>query len=137
MTRRRLPHTRPSITHKVEIDGADLYLTAGYYPDNGDIGEVFLSIGKQGSTMKGLLDSWAIMMSLAAQHDDVEEFEAILLRFKGVSFPPAGFTSNPEQPSCTSLIDYVVNWLGAHRRYNIQQPVPAAGEDEPGAKTDG
>lgn len=120
MTRRRLPDSRPSLTHKVEIQGADLYLTAGYYPDTGEVGEIFLNIGKQGSTLKGLLDSWAIMVSIAMQTED-SDLDAIITKFKGAGFEPSGMTSNPEIPECTSLVDYVVRWIEQHRRVEFKQ----------------
>jgi len=116
MTRKRLPDTRPSITHKVEVGGADLYMQAGYYPDTSLIGEIFLSIGKQGSTLKGLLDSWAIMVSIAMQTEG-SDLDAIIQKFKGSLFEPNGLTSNSVIPTCTSLVDYVVRWIELHRSY--------------------
>lgn len=114
MTRRRLPDLRPGLNHKVTIQDADLYVCAGYYPDTQEIAEIFLSIGKQGSTLKGLLDSWAVMVSLSLQEEG-NDLDALIAKFKGVAFEPSGMTTNPEIPKCTSLVDYVVRWIEANR----------------------
>ena len=114
--RKRLPDVRRSITHRVEIGSGqgeiDLYITAGYH-DDGTLGEVFLSIGKQGSTLKGALDSFAIMLSMGLQFG--VPLDSIVSKFEHVAFDPAGPTSNKEIPSCSSLVDYVAKWLDTHR----------------------
>lgn len=125
-TRHYLPATRSSITHHVEIQGEqgeiDLYLTAGYYPDTREIGELFLQVGKQGSTLKGLLDGWAVMISFALQYGN--DIDAIIAKFKDSAFQPAGRTTNPEIPACTSLLDYVVCWIELNRRIpNDENPI--------------
>ena len=120
--RLRLPETRHSLTHRVIISDQlggehDVYLTAGYYdqidPSSaGQIGEIFIQIGKQGSTLKGAFDSWAIMISLSLQYG--VPLSAIVSKFKHVAFEPSGMTSNSEIPSCSSVVDYAVRWIEQH-----------------------
>jgi ribonucleoside-diphosphate reductase alpha chain len=119
VTRKRLPEVRPSLTHKVEIQGADLYIIAGYFPDTGDIGEIFINIGKQGSTLRGFVDSWAILMSIAMQTEG-SDLDAIITKFKGQTFEPNGMTTNTEIPECTSLLDYMVRWIEGHRKVELK-----------------
>lgn len=114
MTRKRLPATRSGRTHKVTISDPvsgdfDLYITSNYHED-GDLGEVFLSAGKMGSTLQGLLDGWAIMLSMAVQYGT--PLEDITGKFAGQSFAPSGPTDNPDIPVCTSLLDYVARYIG-------------------------
>lgn len=110
--RMELPHTRVSTTHKVTIYGehgdAPLYITAGRYP-NGEVGELFVNMGKQGSTLRGALDSWARMVSVALQWG--VPMGEIIRKFQGVAFEPSGATSNKAIPRCTSVVDYTVQWL--------------------------
>lgn len=116
MERNKLPDERRSLTHRVDIDGEfgtmTSYLTAGYY-DNGKVGEIFVNVGKHGSTLQGTLDSWATMVSIAIQSG--MPVEDIVRKFRGVQFEPSGKTSNKEIPRCSSLIDYVVQWLEKHQ----------------------
>jgi ribonucleoside-diphosphate reductase alpha chain len=114
--RKHLPETRRSITHRVEIQSAmvgatDVYITVGYY-DDGALGEVFVGIGKQGSTLKGAIDGWAIMVSVALQYG--VPLEAVVGKFSAMAFEPSGMTSNPEISTCSSVFDYVVRWLAMH-----------------------
>jgi ribonucleoside-diphosphate reductase alpha chain len=110
--RQKLQETRHSQTHKVEIFGEygdiDVFITIGYYP-TGEVGELFVNVGKQGSTLRGVLDSWARMVSLSIQWG-VPTFE-IIRKFSGISFEPYGPTSNKSIPKCSSIIDYTVKWL--------------------------
>ncbi len=110
--RRRLPDTRNSKTHKVYIESntgrVSLFMTVGMYK-NGDPGEIWMSVGKQGSTLRGMTDTAAIMASLMLQHR--VPLETIVGQFKNHSYLPNGPTSNPDIPNCTSIIDYVVRWL--------------------------
>jgi len=120
LTRRRLPVTRDSITHRVAItdNGGnifDLYIIVGLYTqskrDKGKRrpGEMFLNIGKVGSTLRGMLDVLGIQTSLLLQNG--VSLESICGKMEGVSFEPNGSTDNPEIPTCSSLIDYVFHWL--------------------------
>lgn len=108
----RLPDTRESVTHKATIysdhGDADVFITAGRYA-NGRVGELFVNIGLQGSTLRGTLDAWARMVSVALQWG--VPVEDIIEKFKAVAFEPAGPTSNPAIPKCNSVIDYTVRWL--------------------------
>lgn len=110
--RRRLLDTRKSITHRVTIEDASgahqLYLTVGLYED-GRPGELFLRLGKAGSTLNGLLDVIGIEMSFGLQHD--VPLALYCHKLRDMAFPPAGPTSNPEIPSCSSVVDYVAQWL--------------------------
>jgi hypothetical protein len=108
----RLPDTRDSVTHKATIysehGDADVFITAGRY-ENGRIGEVFVNIGLQGSTLRGTLDAWARMVSISLQWG--VPLEDIIEKFKSVAFEPAGPTNNPNIPKCNSIVDYTVRWL--------------------------
>lgn len=111
--RRMLPDTRDSVTHKVYIESESggrfsLFLTAGMYK-NGDLGEVWIIIGKQGSTLRGMTDTAAIAISLMLQHR--VPLKTIIGQFKNHSYLPSGATSNPDIPHCASIIDYVARWL--------------------------
>ena len=104
-----MPDERASVTHRVTIDwGTDLYIIVGLYP-NGQPGELFLKVGKVGSTLRGLLDVLGIWTSMLLQVgvplDDLCE------KMIGVSFEPKGRTSNPDIPECSSVADYVFRWL--------------------------
>ncbi len=110
--RHRLPDTRRSITHRVTIEdpiGANqLYLTVGLYED-GLPGELFLRLGKAGSTLNGLLDVIGIEMSFGLQHG--VPLALYCNKLRDMAFPPAGPTSNPDIPSCSSVVDYLARWL--------------------------
>lgn len=116
--RRKLPDTRQSVTHKFKLGGVKIYLTVGLFED-GSPGEVFLRAGKQGSTLSGVLDALAISLSTNLQHG--VSIPELIRRFGDTSFPPQGFTGNPELPNATSITDYVVRWLGLR----FARPVPA------------
>jgi ribonucleoside-diphosphate reductase alpha chain len=107
--RRRLDDERKSITHKFSIAEHEGYITAGMYPDN-TLGEIFLSgIGKEGSTLKGVLEGWAIAVSMGLQYG--VSLESFAQKFSHMSFEPNGLTSNPEIRNAHSILDYVMRWL--------------------------
>jgi ribonucleoside-diphosphate reductase alpha chain len=106
--RRRLPDERPSITHKFRVGEQEGYITVGLF-DDGRPGEVFITISKEGSTIRGLMDSVAVLTSLALQYG--VPLEDLVRKFRGVHFEPAGFTDNPELPQASSLVDYIFRWL--------------------------
>jgi len=108
MGRIRLPDTRDSITHKFSIAGHEGYITAGMYPD-GKLGELFITIAKEGSTISGLMDAIATITSIALQHG--VPLEVIVDKMKFTRFEPYGYTGNADIPSATSVIDYVAKWL--------------------------
>ncbi|MGH2467010.1 MAG: LAGLIDADG family homing endonuclease, partial [Candidatus Limnocylindrales bacterium] len=108
--RRRLPAERTAVTHKFEIAGHEGYLTVGLYPD-GQPGELFVRMAKEGSTVAGLMDSFAISVSVALQYG--VPLRDLVNKFAHVRFEPAGFTGNPEIPIAKSIVDYLFRWLGS------------------------
>ena len=107
--RRKLPDQRQAITHKFSIAGHEGYLTVGLYED-GQPGELFLKMAKEGSTISGLMDSLAIMTSISLQYG--VPLKALVDKFSHTRFEPSGFTPNPEIPFAKSVTDYVFRWLG-------------------------
>jgi len=109
--RKRMPQERESITHKFSIAGHEGYITAGKYED-GTVGEIFLTdIGKEGSTMRGLLNAFATAISLGLQYGvPLEDF---VRKFSYMRFDPEGMTSNPEIPFAKSMPDYIMRWLAS------------------------
>lgn len=106
--RRRLPPTRPSETHKFSIAGHEGYLTYSTY-DNSDLAEIFIRMSKQGSTLAGLLDAFAIAISIALQHG--VPLKTLIQKFAYVRFEPAGYTENPAIQVATSITDYIFRYL--------------------------
>src|SRR4029077_20848408 len=106
--RRRLPDERESITHKFSIGGHEGYITVGKYED-GSPGEIFITMAKEGSTISGLMDSFATMTSLALQHG--VPLQLLVDKFTHMRFEPSGFTKNPEIPMAKSIMDYIFKWL--------------------------
>ncbi len=135
--RRRLPSERQSVTHKFEVAGHEGYLTVGCYPD-GQPGEMFIRMAKEGSTVAGLMDSMAISVSVALQYG--VPLRDLVNKFAHVRFEPSGFTGNPEIPIAKSIVDYIFRWLGS--RFLPKEEREALGildqsgdgrEDEPSA----
>jgi ribonucleoside-diphosphate reductase alpha chain len=120
--RRRLPDERESITHKFRVDDQEGYVTVGLYED-GSPGEVFVTISKEGSTIRGLMDSVAVLTSLALQYG--VPVDDLARKFSGVRFEPHGFTNDPDLPQATSIVDYIFRWLserfGAETRARPQR----------------
>jgi ribonucleoside-diphosphate reductase alpha chain len=108
--RRKLPDERASITHKFSIGGHEGYLTVGLY-DNGQPGELFISMAKEGSTISGLMDSFATAISYALQYGVPLKF--FVDKFSHVRFEPSGWTGNEKVPYAKSIMDYIFRWLGA------------------------
>ena len=106
--RRRLPDTRASITHKFDIAGHEGYITCGLF-DDGNPGEVFITMAKQGSTVGGLMDAIATLISLNLQYG--VPMEAIVRKFEHMRFEPSGITANPDIPFAKSMMDYLVRWI--------------------------
>jgi ribonucleotide reductase alpha subunit len=106
--RRRLPDTRHAITHKFDVAGHEGYITAGLYVD-GQPGEVFITMAKEGSTIGGLMDAIATLVSVSLQYG--VPVESLVRKFEHVRFEPAGMTRNPEIPMAKSLVDYIFRWL--------------------------
>jgi ribonucleoside-diphosphate reductase alpha chain len=108
--RRRLPDERRSITHKFQVSGHEGYITVGLYPD-GQPGELFLKMAKEGSTVSGLMDSFATTVSVALQYG--VPLKDLVNKFAHVRFEPSGFTGNQEIPIAKSIVDYIFRWLGS------------------------
>jgi len=106
--RRKLPDERESITHKFSIGGHEGYITVGKYED-GSPGEIFITMAKEGSTISGLMDSFATMTSLALQHG--VPLQLLVDKFTHLRFEPSGFTKNSEIPMAKSIMDYIFKWL--------------------------
>jgi ribonucleoside-diphosphate reductase alpha chain len=108
--RRRLPAERNALTHKFDIAGHEGYITVGLYPD-GQPGEIFLKMAKEGSTVSGLMDTLATTISVALQYG--VPLRDLVNKFAHVRFEPSGFTGNQEIPIAKSLVDYIFRWLGS------------------------
>jgi ribonucleoside-diphosphate reductase alpha chain len=108
--RRKLSDERRSITHKFDIAGHEGYITVGMYED-GNPGEIFVSMSKQGSTISGLMDSFATAISYALQYGVPLQF--LVDKFAHMRFEPSGFTKNPQIPYAKSIIDYLFRWLAS------------------------
>ncbi len=107
-TRKRLPKARPSQTISFSVGGAEGYMTAGSYPDDG-LGEVFLKLGKQGSTLAGVMDAFSIAISIALQYG--VPLEAFVSKFVNMRFEPAGMTDDPDIRMAQSMMDYIFRRL--------------------------
>ncbi len=108
--RRRLPAERSAVTHRFDIAGHEGYITVGLYPD-GQPGEIFLKMAKEGSTVSGLMDTFATTVSVALQYG--VPLKDLVNKFAHVRFEPSGFTGNQEIPIAKSLVDYIFRWLGS------------------------
>ncbi len=107
-TRKRLPKARPSRTVSFSVGGAEGYMTAGSYPDDG-LGEVFLKLGKQGSTLAGVMDAFSIATSIALQYG--VPLEAFVSKFVNMRFEPSGMTDDPDIRMAQSIVDYIFRRL--------------------------
>jgi ribonucleoside-diphosphate reductase alpha chain len=135
--RRRLPDTRHAVTHKFDIAGHEGYITAGLYED-GTPGEVFITMAKEGSTIGGLMDAIATLVSVSLQYG--VPVESLVRKFEHVRFEPSGMTRNPEIPFAKSLVDYIFRWLAmefvpGYRAANApkRKEKPVASSPEPSA----
>jgi ribonucleoside-diphosphate reductase alpha chain len=109
--RRKMPRERKSITHKFSIAGHEGYITAGMYED-GTVGEIFLTdIGKEGSTLRGMMNAFATSISIALQYG--VPLETLVRKFSYMRFDPEGMTLNPEIPFAKSMPDYIMRWLAS------------------------
>jgi ribonucleoside-diphosphate reductase alpha chain len=110
-SRNRLPRERESLTHKFSIAGHEGYITAGKYED-GSLGEIFLTdIGKDGSTLRGMMNAFATAISIGLQYG--VPLETFVRKFSYMRFDPEGMTTNPEIPFAKSLPDYIMRWLAS------------------------
>src|SRR5256884_1448205 len=106
--RHRMPDTRLSMTHRFEIAGHEGYITVGLYED-GQPGELFITMSKEGSTIGGLMDTVGTLTSIALQYG--VPLESLVKKFAYQRFEPSGFTKNPDIRHATSITDYVFRWL--------------------------
>jgi ribonucleoside-diphosphate reductase alpha chain len=107
-TRKRLPKSRPSRTTSFSVGGAEGYMTSGSYPDDG-LGEVFLKLGKQGSTLAGVMDAFSIAVSIGLQYG--VPLETFVQKFTNLKFEPAGLTDDPDVRMAQSIMDYIFRRL--------------------------
>ncbi len=119
--RRKLPAVRNAITHKFSIGGHEGYITVGMY-DDGQPGEIFLVMAKEGSAISGLMDSFATAISLALQYG--VPLRVLIDKFSHVRFEPSGHTGNPAVPFAKSIVDYIFRWL-ASKFLPIEEQVQA------------
>jgi ribonucleoside-diphosphate reductase alpha chain len=109
--RHRMPRERESLTHKFSLGGHEGYITAGKY-DDGTVGEIFLTdIGKEGSTLRGMMNAFATAISISLQYG--VPLETLVQKFSYMRFEPEGITSNPEIPFAKSMPDYIMRWLAS------------------------
>jgi ribonucleoside-diphosphate reductase alpha chain len=107
--RKKLPNERDSITHKFSIGGHEGYLTVGKYED-GAPGEIFIKMAKEGSTLSGIMDAFALSVSIALQYG--VPLRALVDKFVNSRFEPSGYTGNPNIRYAKSVVDYIGRWLG-------------------------
>jgi ribonucleoside-diphosphate reductase alpha chain len=108
--RRKLPSERDSVTHKFSIGGHEGYITVGKYKD-GTPGEIFIKMAKEGSTLSGIMDAFALSVSISLQYG--VPMRALVDKFINSRFEPSGYTGNPEIRYAKSIVDYIGRWLGA------------------------
>ncbi len=109
-TRIHLPDERPALTHKFSVGGYEGYMTVGLYPDTRKPGELFIVAAKEGSTVSGLLDTIATLVSVSLQAG--VPLKTLVRKFKDMSFAPAGFTNTADIPTAKSIMDYIFRYLG-------------------------
>jgi ribonucleoside-diphosphate reductase alpha chain len=138
--RRRLPDTRKALTHKFDVAGHEGYITVGLYND-GSPGEVFITMAKEGSTIGGLMDTIATLVSVSLQYG--VPVDSLVRKFEHVRFEPSGMTRNSDIPFAKSLVDYIFRWLAmefvpGYRAANAPQRevrAEAAAEAKPAVST--
>src|SRR4029077_10476596 len=106
--RHQLPDTRASVTHKFNIGGHEGYITVGLYK-NGLPGELFITMAKEGSTVSGLMDSFALAVSMSLQHG--VPLKLLCEKFAHTRFEPSGWSPNPDIGFAKSIMDYIFRWL--------------------------
>jgi ribonucleoside-diphosphate reductase alpha chain len=121
IVRRRLPRKRPAQTLSFTVGDAEGYMTAGEYPGDG-LGEIFVNLGKQGSTLSGVMDAFAISVSIGLQYG--VPLEAFVSKFINMRFEPAGMTDDAEVKFASSIVDYMfrrlaIEYLPAETRHGM------------------
>jgi ribonucleoside-diphosphate reductase alpha chain len=134
-TRKRLPKKRPSQTVSFSVAGAEGYLTAGSYPDDG-LGEVFIKMSKQGSTLAGVMDAFSVAVSIALQYG--VPLEAYVSKFINMRFDPAGMTDDPDVRMAQSVMDYLFRRLALdYLPYDTRAELGIFSADERSAQVSG
>jgi len=132
--RRRLPDERQAITHHFSVGGQEGYVTVGLY-ENGEPGELFIKMAKEGSTVSGLMDSFATVVSLALQHG--VPLKLLCEKLSHTRFEPSGWSGNPSIGYATSISDYLFRWLRMRflekESGNLFQMLPVRSGALPGA----
>jgi ribonucleoside-diphosphate reductase alpha chain len=135
--RRKLQNERSSITHKFSVGGHEGYLTVGKYED-GTPGEIFIKMAKEGSTLSGIMDAFALSVSIALQYG--VPLRALVDKFVNSRFEPSGYTGNPEIRYAKSIVDYIGRWLGGKfisRDYLDQDSISTEEAASPAASATG
>jgi ribonucleoside-diphosphate reductase alpha chain len=130
--RHKLPAERNSITHKFSVGGHEGYLTVGKYED-GTPGEIFIKMAKEGSTLSGIMDAFALSVSIALQYG--VPLRALVDKFCNSRFEPSGYTGNPEIRYAKSIVDYIGRWLGGKFISRDYLDVDAVTEQDPAASS--
>lgn len=116
--KRNMPTTRNAVVHRFKLADHKGYITAGLFED-GTLGEVFITMSKEGSTISGLMDAVASLISMSLQYG--VPLQAIIDRLEYMRFEPSGFTGNQDIPNATSVLDYIAKWLRMH--YSDTEPI--------------
>jgi ribonucleoside-diphosphate reductase alpha chain len=132
--RKKLPDERRAITHKFSVGGHEGYLTVGLY-ENGQPGEIFITMAKEGSTVSGLMDSFATAISLALQYG--VPLKVLADKLSHTRFEPSGWTNNPEIGYAKSVMDYIFRWLALKFLPRDAQPREAASLVKPNGEDAG
>lgn len=123
LVRRKMPDAIPATRTKFNVGGHEGFLHPGFDPDTGELIEIFIRMAKAGSTVYGLLDSYAILFSKALQYGI--PLEALVKDMAGSKFEPAGFTQHPEIHSASSILDFIAKWIQFNGWVDGSTPVPA------------
>jgi ribonucleoside-diphosphate reductase alpha chain len=133
--RKRLPRKRSATVTKFDVAGAEGYMTASTYPDDG-VGEIFLKLGKQGSTLAGVMDAFSLSISVGLQYGI--PLESYVAKFTNLRFEPAGMTDDPDIRIATSVMDYIFRRLALdHLPYDQRAELGILSASERAAQLDG
>ena len=131
--RRKLPDERKSITHKFSVGGHEGYIIVGMY-DEGEPGEVFIKMAKEGSTLSGFMDGLALSISIGLQYG--VPLKALVDKLTNTRFEPSGVTENPNIRYSSSVLDYIARWLGGKfLSAEYLKPTSALNEEEVATQT--
>jgi hypothetical protein len=133
--RRRLPRQRPATVTRFSVAGAEGYMTASSYPDDG-VGEVFLKLGKQGSTLAGVMDAFSMAISVGLQYGI--PLDSYVAKFTNMRFEPAGLTDDPDIRIASSVMDYIFRRLALdHLPYDVRAELGILSASERAAEAAG